>query len=123
MENQTIAYDLVSKYQDIIIDFYENLLLGCKGQCYSRLYLDLLDAYIFKNVEASQNTWLERECGSLAEIAHDNGFGADLSAEEIDYLKEYGVSDFGFDSWLDGYLVPNITRALEDWGKNGKRRA
>ncbi len=123
MENQTIAYKLVSKYHNVITSFYEGLMLGCKGQCYSRLYLDLHSNEIFQNVEVSCNTWLHREDNSLSEIAHDNGFGADLSDEEIEYLKENGVSDFGFDDWMDGYLIPNIVNALNDWDNRGKEQA
>lgn len=41
MENQTIAYKLVSEYHNVITDFYKGLMLGCNGQCYSRLYPDL----------------------------------------------------------------------------------
>lgn len=115
MENQTIAYKLVSEYHNVITGFYEGLMLGCNGQSYSRLYLDLRSNEIFQNTEASQNTWLARDDDSLAEIAHDNGFGWDLSDEEMDYLEEYGVSDFGFDDWIDDYLIPNIDEALENW--------
>lgn len=109
------AWQIVNKYDNVIRNFYESLMIGCNGQSYSRLYLDLQSNEIFQNVEASCNTWLHREDNSLSEIAHDNGFGADLSEDEIDYLKEYGVSDFGFNDWLDGYLIPNIGQALADW--------
>lgn len=109
------AWQIVNKYDNVIRNFYESMVIGCKGQSYSRLYLDLHSNEIFQNTEASCNTWLHREDGSLTEIAHDNGFGADLSEDEIDYLEEYGVSDFGFDDWLDGYLIPNIGQALADW--------
>ena len=123
MQNQTIAYKLVSKYINVITNFYEGLMLGCSGQCYSRLYLDLHSNEIFQNAEASCNTWLHREDDGLSEIAHDNGFGSDLSEDDKDYLAEYGVSDFGFDDWIDGYLIPNITNALDDWDKRGKEQA
>lgn len=115
-------YKIVSKYGNVIHGFFENMLIGCKGQSYSRLYLDLQSNEIFQNVEASCNTWLHREDGSLAEIAHDNGFGWDLSDDEIDYLGEYGVSDFGYHDWIDDYLIPNIDAALENWkGKQCKK--
>lgn len=123
MENQTIAYKLISKYHNVITSFYEGLMLGCKGQYYSRLYIDLHSKEIFQNVEASCNNWIERDDDSLSEIAHDNGFGADLSDEEAEYLKENGVSDFGFEDWIDGYLIPNITNALTDWDNRGKEQA
>lgn len=109
------AWQIVNKYDNVIRNFYESMLLGCKGQSYSRLYLDLHSNEIFQNVEASCNTWLHREDNSLSEIAHDNGFGWDLSDEEIDYLKEYGVSDFSYQDWIDDYLIPNIEAALANW--------
>lgn len=109
------AWKIVNKYDNVIRNFFESLLIGCKGQSHSRLYLDLHSSEIFKNVEASCNTWLQREDNSLSEIAHDNGFGWDLSDEEIEYLKEYGVSDFGYQDWIDDYLIPNIEEALKTW--------
>ena len=109
------AWEIVNKYDNVIRNFYESLMIGCNGQSYSRLYLDLHSNEIFQNVEISCNTYLHRGDGSLSEIAHDIGFGADLSEDEIEYLKEYGVSDFGFEDWLDGYLVPNIEQVLENW--------
>lgn len=115
-------YKIVNKYYNVIGTFFENMIIGCNGQSYSRLYLDLHSNEIFQNVEASQNTWLHREDGSLAEIAHDNGFGWDLSDEEIDYIEHCGISDFGFDDWIDDYLIPNIYDALENWkGKQCKK--
>lgn len=48
-------------------------------------------------------------------IARDNGFGWDLSDEEIDYIEHCGISNFGFDDWIDDYLIPNIYDALENW--------
>lgn len=89
------AWQIVNKYDNVIRNFYEGLMIGCNGQSYSRLYLDLQSNEIFQNVEASCNTWLYREDDSLSEIAHDNGFG--------------------FDDWLDGYLIPNVEQALADW--------
>lgn len=109
------AWQIVNKYDNVIRNFYEGLMIGCNGQLYSRLYLDLRSHEIFQNVEASCNTWLRRDDGSLAEIAHDTGFGADLTEDEAVYLKECGVSDFGFEDWLDDYLIPNVKAALEDW--------
>lgn len=109
------AYKIVNEYDNVIRNFFENMAIGCKGQCYSRLYLDLHSMEIFQNVEVSQNTWIERDDDSLSEIAHDCGFGWDLSEDEIDYLKEYGVSDFGYHDWIDDYLIPNIEEALKTW--------
>ena len=112
-------YKIVSKYDNVIGTFFENMIIGCNGQSYSRLYLDLHSNEIFQNVEASQNTWLHREDESLAEIAHDNGFGWALSD---DYIEHCGISDFGFDDWIDDYLIPNIYDALENWkGKQCKK--
>ena len=109
------AWKIVNKYDTVIRNFYEGLLIGCMNKSYTRLYLDLHSSEIFQNVEASCNAWLHREDESLAEIAHDNGVGSNLSDDDFEYLKKYGVSDFGFEDWLDGYLIPNIEQALADW--------
>lgn len=42
-----------------------------------------------------------------------------LSLSFIDWVNnlcgDEGGSDFGFEDWLDGYLIPNIEQALENW--------
>nr|DAV34453.1 MAG TPA: hypothetical protein [Caudoviricetes sp.] len=93
--------DVFEKNQDVMCDFFVNSLIGCKGQCYTHLYLDLHDGCIFQNVEASSNTWLERDDDSLVEIAADEGWGYDLDDDEIEHLRNGYLSDFGYNEWLN----------------------
>lgn len=115
MNNQEYAEQLASEYNDVIVSFYKGLMLGCNGQSYTRLYLDLHTHEIFIDVQVSSNNYLYHEDDSLAEIAQDNGFGMDLTDEEVEHLNAHGVSDFGFDVWVSGYLVLNIVEALDSW--------
>lgn len=123
MQNQTIAYKLVLKYYNVISNFYKGVLIGCNKNTHPRLYLNLHSKEIFYNAETSQNTRLTREVNNLSEIAYNNGLGSNLSDDDFEYLIENGVSDFGFDDWIDGYLIPNIVNALNDWDNRGKEQA
>lgn len=40
-------YKIVSKYDNVIRNFFQNMLIGCNGQSYSRLYLDFHSNEIF----------------------------------------------------------------------------
>ena len=115
MNNQSTAYKLAAEYNNVLVSFYKSLMLGCNGQSYARLYLDLHTHEIFSDVQVACNNYLYREDRSLAEIAHDAGWGMDLTDDEVKYLNKYGVSDFGFDVWVSGYLVHEIETALDDW--------
>lgn len=123
MQNQTIAYKLVLKYYNVISNFYKGVLIGCNKNTYPRLYLNLHSKEIFYNAETSQNTRLTREVNNLSEIAYNNGLGSNLSDDDFEHLIENGVSDFGFDDWIDGYLIPNIVNALNDYDNRGKEQA
>nr|WP_314542467.1 hypothetical protein [uncultured Ottowia sp.] len=100
---------------DFLADWYHDRLLGCGGQEYSRIYLDLLDMTLSESTTASCNEWLQRNDGSYREVASDNGWGADLTAEEKAWLEEDGISDFGYAEWLDNELEPAIQKALDAW--------
>ena len=100
---------------DFLADWYAARLLGCGGQLYRRIYLDLHEMSLFESTEASRNTWLQRDDGSLQAVARDDGWGADLTAEDKEWLEEDGVSDFGYAEWLDYELEPAIQKALDAW--------
>jgi hypothetical protein len=93
--------EVFEKNQDVMVDYYINALIGCKGQCYTRLYLDLHDGNIFQNTEASSNTWLQRDDDSLVEIDADAGWGYDLNDDDIEHLRNGNLSDFGYAEWLN----------------------
>lgn len=93
--------DVFEKNQEVLIEYYKNALIGCKGQCYTRLYLDLHDGHIFQNIQASSDTWLQRDDDSLVEIDADAGWGYDLNDDEIEHLLNDNLSDFGYAEWLN----------------------
>ena len=93
----------------VLGDYYKSKLVGNGGQTYSRLYLDLNNNTLSEANFASCNTWYQRDDGSLIEIDAHNNYGADLSAEELEWLEEDGLSDFG---WAD--FCAEIEAAIEE---------
>ena len=69
----------------------------------------------FENCEANCNTWIQRDDDSLVEIAHDSGYGYELTKEELDWLEEDGVSNFGYQEWLNDQIIPKVNEALDWW--------
>lgn len=88
---------------------------GGAGLVFSRIYLDLHDMSFFENCEANCNTWIQRDDDSLVEIAHDSGYGYELTKEELDWLEEDGVSNFGYQEWLNDQIIPKVNEALDWW--------
>jgi hypothetical protein len=109
------AYKIVNKYDNVIRDYYEGVLLGFIGREFTSLYLDLQSNEIFQNITALKDESFNRTDESISEIAHDEGFGSNLDDDEFEYLKENGVSDFGYQDWIDDYLIPKIEAALQNW--------
>lgn len=100
---------------DFLADWYATYLRGNGGQLYRRIYLDLRELSLFESTEASCNTWLQRDDGSLQAVARDEGWGADLTEAEKVHLDADGVSDFGYAEWLDNELEPAIQQAMDEW--------
>lgn len=100
---------------DFLADWYYDMLVGCGGQVYRRIYLDLWDMTLSESVTASCNEWLQRNDGSYREVASDDGWGAGLSAEEKAWLEEDGISNSDYAEWLDNELEPAIQRAMDEW--------
>ena len=75
------AQTLINQSNFDFSNWFKECLIGNSnaGQVFSRIYLDLNDMSFFENCEASQNTWVERDDGSLVEIARDSGYGYNLS--------------------------------------------
>lgn len=105
------AYEIMNldANNKVLGDYYKSKLVGNGGQTYSRLYLDLDDNTLSEANFASCNTWYQRDDGSLIEIDAHNNYGADLSAEELKWLEEDGLSDFG---WAD--FCAEIEAAIEE---------
>lgn len=93
-------------------EWFKQSLIGNGGQTCRRIYFDLDDMSFFENIEASENTWLQRDDGSLHEVARDKCWGADLSQDELDFLEQDGVSEFGFQEWMDNELIPSVQESL-----------
>ncbi len=66
-----------------------------------QLYLDLDDMTLFENQEASDQSWLQRDDGSLVQILSVSGY-ADTPKEER-YNAERGddIRDYGYSEWLE----------------------
>lgn len=121
MSNKKTAREIINSTA-FLADWYYALLLGCGGQVYRRIYLDLWDMTLSESTTASCNEWLQRNDGSYREVASDDGWGADLSEEDKAWLKEDGISDFGYAEWLDYELEPAIQKAMDEWEKRQAAR-
>lgn len=108
------AQQIIETYGATCEDFFRGLLVGNSGQTYCRLYLDLNDHSLFESCEPSCNTWLHRDDGSLVEIYAHNSYGMGLTDDEMEHLREAGVSDFGYAEWLDA-VEDGIETALDWW--------
>ena len=110
------ARDIINNTEfDLSGWFYDSLKAHGGGYC-SRIYLDLNDMTLFESVEANSNSWLQRDDDSLQEVDRDEGWGADLTEEELEWLEEDGVSDFGFQEWIYE-LEDKIQTELDFWYK------
>lgn len=108
----TTAYDIINQADNIkVIEQFFIGIASCNyydGMCY-RLYLDLDDNSIMESVEASENTWMQRDDGSLVEIARACGY-CDTPADER-YTDGCDLSDYGYAEWLDS-LESTISDAI-----------
>ena len=109
------ARQIISDTTFDLAGWYADMLTGANyGRCV-RIYLDLHEMDLSSNVLADPSDWLEREDGSLQEVAEDRGWGTNLSQDEIAAIREHGVSDSGFGEWLDYQLEPKIQEQLDKW--------
>lgn len=113
--NKMDAETLINSSDFDFSNWFKQCLIGNGGQVFSRIYLDLHDMSFFENCEASCNTCIQRDDASLVEIARDSGYGYDLTKEELVWLEEDGVSDFGYQEWLNDQIIPKVNEAIEWW--------
>ena len=115
--NKMDAETLINSSDFDFSNWFKECLIGNggAGPVFSRIYLDLHDMSFFEHCEASQNTWIQRDDGSLVEIARDSGYGYDLSEDELDWLEADGVSDFGYEDWMNDQIIPKVNEALDSW--------
>lgn len=110
--------EIVNDARDVLDEYFAGIASGdyYDGTSY-QLYLDLDTFEIFEFHEASDNTWLQREDGSLVKIYSVCGY-SDLPKNEL-YNNEYdSLWDFGYNEWLDelekkidfeyGYMLEEI---------------
>ena len=74
-----------------------------------QLYLDLTDNTLLIHHEASDQSWLQRDDGSLIQIERHSGF-ADISEEER-YTDGCDLNDYGWGEYQDE-IVANIAERL-----------
>lgn len=108
---------------DFLADWFHEMLLGCGGKVYRRIYLDLWEMTLSESVTASSNEWMQRNDGSYREVASDDGWGTDLSDDDKAWLNKDNVSDFGYADWLNDELEPAIQQAMDDWAERQDKRA
>lgn len=113
--NKMDAETLINSSDFDFSNWFKECLIGNSGQVFSRIYLDLHDMSFFENCEASCNTWIQRDDASLVEIARDSGYGYDLSEDELNWLEADGLSDFGYEDWMNDQIIPKINEALDWW--------
>lgn len=64
-----------------------------------QLYLDADDDSMLDHLEASDQSWLQRDDGSLIRLLHVNGYSDTPEAER--YTDECDLNDYGYGDWLD----------------------
>lgn len=101
MSNTTTRVEqIMSANEDVLYKFFVGFA-SCDyydGTCY-QLYLDLDDDTLSINQEASSNSWLQRDDGSLVQISSISGY-CDTPEEER-YTDECSLDDYGYGDWLD----------------------
>jgi hypothetical protein len=96
--------------QAVLIEFFEGIA-SCSyydGLAY-QLYLDTDDNTLSIHVEASNNSWLQRDDASLLRITSVSGY-ADIPADER-YTDGCDICDFGYTDWLD-QIEQSIAQAI-----------
>ncbi len=81
------------------------------GTCY-QLYLDLDDMTLFENQEASDQSWLQRDDGSLVQILRVSGYADTPQEERYNAQRGDDIRDFGYSEWLE-FVSDKISGAIE----------
>lgn len=77
-----------------------------------QLYLDMDDLSFRESQEASSNTWMQRDDGSLAQIFQVSGY-CDIPEDER-YTDGCDLSDYGYSEWLD-QIREQVKEAIENF--------
>lgn len=106
------ANDIISTESNssVLIEFFKGVA-SCDyydGSSY-QLYLDKDDNSLMINREASDQSWLQRDDGSLVQIHSVSGY-ADLPEDER-YTDDCDIMDFGYPEFVD-MIEAKINEAL-----------
>lgn len=74
-----------------------------------QLYLDLNDGKLSIHFEASSNSWLQRDDGSLIQVLEVSGYAN--TPEDERYTEGCDLNDFGFEDWLE-YVKTQISKKI-----------
>jgi hypothetical protein len=105
------ARKIIEKNNEILREYFVGIAsdnyYNCNGLSY-QLYLDLDDDTMDIKVEASGNTWSQRDDGSLIKIMEISGY-SDIPENEL-YTNGCDIYDYGFTDWLDGIeeIIDNL---------------
>ncbi len=107
------AQEIIDNNTAIINEYFAGIASGeyYNGTCY-QLYLDLDDGTLRINQEASTQSWLQRDDGSLVMLHRVSGYDDRPQDQRYNAADGDDLSDFGLGDWLDGELTPAIDRAL-----------
>jgi hypothetical protein len=113
MNNMTRAESILEKNKDVLIEFFVGFA-SCEyynGTSY-QLYLDLHDDTMFIHQEASDQSWLQRDDGSIIQIDRVSGY-CDIPEDE-QYQDGDDINDFGYDAFIKN-VASLIADALLAW--------
>lgn len=109
----TTAQNIIAdaKNEAVLVEFFEGIA-SCDyydGTAY-QLYLDLDDNSLMINREASDQSWLQRDDGSLIKLTSVSGY-ADTPTDER-YTDDCDLNDYGYGEWID-QIEASIEQALQ----------
>lgn len=112
IEISTRADLIMERSADVLEAFFKSIA-SCDyydGMSY-QLYLDLDDDTISDHIEASDQSWLQRDDGSLVQLLHVNGYSDTPEYER--YTDDCDLNDYGYSDWLD-HVLGLVAEALDN---------
>ncbi len=110
------AEEIIEKNADVLGEFFAGLA-SCDyydGTSY-QLYLDLDDNTLFIHREASDQSWLQRDDGSLVQVLRVGGYCDIPENERYDADRGDDLNDLGYSEWMDevrGKIETAISAAI-----------
>lgn len=108
----TTAQEIISnaKNEAVLVEFFEGIA-SCSyydGTSY-QLYLDRDDNTLSISQEASDQSWRQRDDGSLVMISKVSGYSD--TPEDERYTAECDLNDYGYGEWID-MIESKISEAI-----------